>query len=158
MLFATVTKTINLHNGNFASKRKRYLKKVTEKYDIEILDNSELSQDVTKLQLQDILAEATPYELKSATASADQQQQQELLWLMPVLRYLQLQLKINLNWRSEPNQKIIKIREAVGEAYKKGKLTYACLIHQIKQVELMSYTHQEVNNTVISSMSRCLAL
>ena len=43
MLFATVTKTINLHNGSFASKRKRYLKKVTEKYDIEILDNSELS-------------------------------------------------------------------------------------------------------------------
>ena len=43
MLFATVTKTINLHNGNSASKRKRYLKKVTEKYDIEILDNSELS-------------------------------------------------------------------------------------------------------------------
>ena len=43
MLFATINKTFNLHNGNFASKHKRYLKKVIEKYDIEILDNSELS-------------------------------------------------------------------------------------------------------------------
>ena len=76
-----------MDNDNFAIKDKRYSKKVIEKYYIEFLDDGELSQDVMR-QLQDILAEATPYEVKSTTVSTDQQQQQGLLRLLLVLMSL----------------------------------------------------------------------
>ena len=76
-----------MDNDNFAIRDKRYSKKVIEKYYIEFLDDGELSQDVMR-QLQDILAEATPYEVKSTTVSADQQQQQGLLRLLSVLMSL----------------------------------------------------------------------
>ena len=76
-----------MDNDNFAIKDKRYSKKVIEKYYIEFLDDGELSQDVMR-QLQDILAEATSYEVKSTTVSADQQQQQGLLRLLSVLMSL----------------------------------------------------------------------
>lgn len=76
-----------MDNDNFASKDKRYSKKVIEKYYIEFLEDGELSQDVMR-QLQNILAEATPYEVKSTTVSTDQQQQQGLLRLLLVLMSL----------------------------------------------------------------------
>ena len=76
-----------MDNDNFASKDKRYSKKVIEKYNIEFLEDGELSQDVMR-QLQNILAEATPYEVKSTTVSTDQQQQQGLLRLLLVLMSL----------------------------------------------------------------------
>ena len=68
-------KTFNLYNDNLVSKGKSYLKNIVEKYYEGILDDDDLSEDVKKQQLQDILAEVTPNEGKSATASADQQQQ-----------------------------------------------------------------------------------
>ena len=76
-----------MDNDNFASKDKRYSKKVIEKYYIEFLEDGELSQDVMR-QLQNILAEATPYEVKSTTVSTDQQQPQGLLRLVLVLMSL----------------------------------------------------------------------
>ena len=85
-----------MDNDNFAIKDKRYSKKVIEKYYIEFLDDGELPQDVMR-QLQDILAEATPYKVKSTTVSADQQQQQGLLRLLSVLMSLQLKVKTNQN-------------------------------------------------------------
>ena len=50
------------------------------------------------------------------------------------------------------------MKGTIGEADQKGKLTYVCLIHQVKQVELMGYTHQDINNAVASSLSPSLAL
>ena len=46
-----LTKTFNLYNDNFASKGKRYLKKIIEKYYEGILDDDDLSEDVKKQQL-----------------------------------------------------------------------------------------------------------
>ena len=56
-----------MYNDNLASKGKRYLQKIIEKYYEGILDD-DLLEDVKKQQLQDILEEATPNELKSTTA------------------------------------------------------------------------------------------
>ena len=94
-----------MDNDNFASKDKRYSKKVIEKYYIEFLEDGELSQDVMR-QLQNILAEATPYEVKSTTVSTDQQQQQGLLRLLLVLMSVVKSKKsikiLERSWHSEP--------------------------------------------------------
>ena len=57
-----------------ASKGKRYLKKIIEKYCEGILDYDGLSENVNKQQLRGIIADVTPTEGKSTTATRDQQQ------------------------------------------------------------------------------------
>ena len=68
-----------------ASKGKRYLKKIIEKYYEGIIADDDLSEDVKKQQLQDILAEVTHNEGKSTTPSADQQQKHGVSRTSPVI-------------------------------------------------------------------------
>ena len=69
-----LTKKLSLYNNNLASKGKRYLKKTIEKYCEGILDYDGLSENVNKQQLRGIIADVTPTEGKSTTATRDQQQ------------------------------------------------------------------------------------
>ena len=57
-----------------------------------------------------------------------------------------------------PLRKKLKIRGKIEVASQKGKLTYATLMHQIKQGRLTGQTDQEVINAVISSMVPGLTL
>ena len=65
-------------------------------------------------------------------------------------------------WRElgklNPLRKDLKIREKIGEAGQKDKMTYVSLVHQIKQAKRIDYTDQEITSTVISSSSPSLTL
>ena len=80
-----LTKRFNLYNDNLASKGKKYLRKMFEKYYEGILDDDDLLEDVKKQELQNILAEVTPNEEKSITDFANQQHQHGVSRTPPVI-------------------------------------------------------------------------